>query len=826
MPTTDGPGAFGALLQQYRRAAGLSQEELAERARLSRRGISDLERGTRRAPHLSTARRLADALELPPANRAILLGAALPPAQPLLEPSIEAPPGLSAPPTSFIGRERELRALTALLPTTRLLTLMGPGGVGKSRLAMHLAAQIGRDGGVQLVELVALADPSLVPQAIALALGLPDQPGIPVVDTLVAALRPRRLLLVLDNCEHLAAACAAVIAALLRGCPEVSILATSRVTLAVAGETTWSVPGMELPDPNARQCAESVTQSEAVRLFVARARAVAPGFIVTDRTSLSIAEACRRLEGLPLAIELAAAWMRVLSPQDLSARLSENFALLVGGSRDAPERQLTLRATLDWSYQLLSGPEQSLLNRISVFSGGASLAAIEGVDTLGEDGAPPVLESLAHLVDASLVQRLATPSSDEPRFRLLEMVRDYAREQLDASGEAEHAYRRHADYYVAMAEDAETKFFRGPEGGQAAALLEAEHDNLRAALGWSLTAEPDAVTGLRLAGALWPFWMIRGHYAEGRHWLEQLLQAGGRSPAAARAKALHGIGQMARNLRDYGSATTALEESVRIARELGDRPNIAWRLEALADVALKQGDYARSTVLGGESLQSLRDLGDKVGIGWSLRSLGRMHQRRGDLDQAEPLYREALALLRACPDQLGVIWTLIELGELNEWQDRRPKAADAYGEALLLARQIGDRKGVATCLGGLGRVLPEPSMLEQALDVWRELGDRLATASTLRQVAVAAHGGGDTQRGLRLVRESVMLYRQLVDCRGLCRCADDLAVMLRGRASAEEIGHLLTVVATVRTELDGPLAPGARVELEQTLEAALDRVEA
>ena len=417
--------------------------------------------------------------------------------------------------TSFIGREREMAEVRRLLSTTRLLTLTGSGGCGKTRLALQVAADLVEAfaEGVWFVDLAPLSDPALVPQTVAATLRVREEPGRPILITLSEYLQPRHLLLVLDNCEHLVGACAELAQALLRACPHLQILATSREPLRIGGETTWRVPSLSLPDLLRLPLVESLAEYEAVRLFTDRAEVVLPGFLVTDQNALAVAQVCHRLDGIPLAIELAATRVKVLPVHQIAARLDDRFRLLTGGSRTALPRQQTLRAVMDWSYILLSEKERTLLRRLSVFAGGWTLDAAEAVCSGNRIETVEVLDLLAQLVDRSLV---AVDREDaEARYRLLDTVRQYAREKLQDSGEETEVHGRHREWFLDLAERTEPELL-GPEQGVWLARLEAEHDNLRAALTWSQQEEEGGEAGLRLAGALGRFWWMRGHLTEGR----------------------------------------------------------------------------------------------------------------------------------------------------------------------------------------------------------------------------------------------------------------------------------------------------------------------
>ena len=430
--------------------------------------------------------------------------------------------------TSFVGREREIEEATRLLGSAPLLTLTGPGGVGKTRMALELAANLldGYDDGAWAVELGSIADPDLIANTIASTFGVGEEPGRPLLSAVAEHLRGRRLLLILDDCEHVLAAAARAADTIMRADPGVRIIATSREPLGISGEVLFPVPSLAVPNPDRVLTGDPIGQYDALRLFAERCAAAQPSFRVTDSNVASIAQLCRRLDGIPLALELAAARSRVLSVEQIAARLDDRFNLLTGGSRIAVPRHQTLRATIDWSYDLLTQPERAVLRRLSTFAGGSSIEAAEAVCAGDPVESFEVLDLLARLVDRSLV--VPEPSADETRFTMLETVREYARERLVESGEADDVRRRHRDWYLALVEEAEPAFFRGPEPGYWLERLDREHDNLRAALAWSEEGADDAEAGLRLAAGLWRFWEIRGFLQEGRGWLERMLRSSAR----------------------------------------------------------------------------------------------------------------------------------------------------------------------------------------------------------------------------------------------------------------------------------------------------------
>jgi predicted ATPase len=580
---------------------------------------------------------------------------------------------LPLPLTSFVGREQEVAELR------RLLTLTGPGGVGKTRLALELATSVGDAfaDGVVLVELGALVDPELVPETVASAVGLAEQARRPLTTALLEFLRDRELLLILDNCEHLVQACAELAAALLGAAPGLRVLATSREPLAVVGETAWPVPSLSLPEGGAIGCADAIRRSDAVRLFIARARAVQADFRLDDRAAPFVAAICRRLDGLPLAIELAAARMRVLSVEDIAARLDDRFRLLTTGSRVAPPRQQTLRATVQWSYDLLSPPERTLLERLSVFAGSWTLEAAEAVCAGDGIGAEQVLDVLGQLVDKSLV--LPLPSEAGPRrYRLQDSVRLFAQERLADRGELADMARRHARFFLELAEDAAAELV-GPAEPELLARLEAEHDNLRAALRHLLATGSDQ-DAQRLGGALGLFWFLSSSLSEGRAWLEEVLalpEADGPTPARARclfaaaniamaqgdcadamprateslrlwrtlrderqaAASLTLVGQLTRMLGDYPGAEAVLRDAVRAAHATGNVTYEALALIALADMATWQGKPGAALRLAEEGLARATDTGRARMIVHALRALADAHFEQGDPDAAWPMPR-------------------------------------------------------------------------------------------------------------------------------------------------------------------------------------------
>jgi predicted ATPase/class 3 adenylate cyclase len=562
--------------------------------------------------------------------------------------------------TSFVGRERELAAVQQLLLGERLVTLTGAGGVGKTRLALRLAADRldSIADGVWLVDLAPLADANLVPQAVAAALGVREQPERPLVQTLADALRDRHLLLLLDNCEHLVAACAALADSLLRACPWLRVLATSREPLGITGEAIWRVPPLASPEPDRLPSLESLVQYEAVRLLLDRAELAAPSFAITEQNAAAVAQVCQQLDGLPLALELAAARVKVLSMEQLAARLSDRFRLLTGGSRSALPRQQTLRALVDWSYDLLTEPEQVLFRRLAVFAGGCTLEAAEAV--CAGDGVQPgeVLEHLARLVDKSLVIAEPSPGS-QVRYRLPETIRQYSAEKLGEAGEGATLRGRHRDWCLALAE----RTGPGVLDPQRLAWLEREYDNLRAALRSSIDSG-QAEPGLRLAAGLCDFWYARGYSSEGCAWLAELLALPATTTAAmACARALEWAGRLAYLQGD----------------EL-DRQRIAKSLVALGHGALRRGDALRARLLFNESLGLARDAGDHLAIALCLEGLASVAVKA----QPERAVRLAGAA-EAVRNQLRARLPDTDREQMGRWLAAARRALGGGGYAAALA---------------------------------------------------------------------------------------------------------------------------------------------
>jgi non-specific serine/threonine protein kinase len=662
--------------------------------------------------------------------------------------------------TSFIGREREHVAVEGLLARAPLVTLIGVGGCGKTRLALQVAADLleGYPDGIWLVELAAVGaiasgDTPLVLQAVATALNLREESGRSLMETLIDTLASRRLLLVLDNCEHLVAACAELAAVLLRRCPRLQILATSREHLAIRGETSYRVPSLSLPEPDHHSRTAAPADYEAVRLFVERARAVHPAFTLSAENVGTVVQVCARLAGIPLAIELAAAAAARLPVATIAARLEQSIGVLTGGPRDVLPRHRTLRAALDWSWTLLSEQEQALLRRLSVFAGGWRLGAAVAVctgDGIADWAVPDLLDGLAN-------KSLAAPDErdDGGRRGLLETVRQYADERLAEAGEQATTRDRHLDWCVALAGEAEEQL-KGPGQGAWLARLDREHDNLRAALGWA-RARARGTLELRLAGALWRFWLTRGYLSEGRGWLEGALSGGTEAPSSVRANALTGAGVLAGQQGDHGQAAAFFEEALMLRRALGDTRLVANALHNLAQLTKMRQDYGRAVTLHEEALALYRARDDKPGIALSLAGLGNIALRQGDNKRAAVLHEEALTLYRVLGDTQWIAGSLGNLGNVAHNQGDYARATSLHEEALTLQRTLGDKIGITRSLHNLGLAAyaradygRTTTLLTEALPLCGELGDRELLADGLELAALVASARRHHRKAARL----------------------------------------------------------------------------
>jgi predicted ATPase/transcriptional regulator with XRE-family HTH domain len=846
---------FGDLLKYLRRRARLTQRELSIAVGYSEAQISRLEQN-QRSPDLAAVAALfvpALRLEEEPEVVARLMelaaavsGKSLPQSGSVtitqavthdITAALETPQGL--PPnnlpvqlTSFIGREKEITELRQRLtpdPGTagveegdrnyaaRLVTLTGPGGTGKTRLSLQVAGELldAFPDGVWLVELASLADPALVPQTVAVALGLREEVGRPVLDTLIDYVRTRTTLLILDNCEHLVEACARLAETLLRRCPNVYILASSRETMSVLGEMTYHVPPLSFPPLRAN--VHSLHEYESVRLFVDRAAAALPGFSVTTDNASAITQICHQLQGIPLAIELAAARARVLRVEEVAARLTDAFRLLTGGSRTALPRQQTLRATIDWSYNLLSEAERVILRRLSVFAGGWALDAAEEVGGDHFD----VLDALVQLVNKSLVI-VERKQGKATRYYLLETVRQYAHEKLIQADEANPIRDRHLAYCLKLAEQAEREL-TGPSQVAWMNRLEVELDNLRAALEWSLESNVEA--GLRLASALVGFWEAYGYISDGDASLSQLLK---QQPEVSRrtlahAKAICAQCLLASYRGDFARAHVLGEEALALHRELGDRRGEAFSLFNLSWALCLQDDYAKGQPLALESLALYRELGDKLGIADVLGALGTFAGNSLHYSEARAYLEEGLAIYRELGHLARVGSRLSELGVLALRMGDFDRARPWLEEGLAIQRSMGERSTtfILLSLGELafhqGDDEQARAYLEASLSLSRETGQHLFGLWAFVRLGYLALRQGEAARAQALFAESQQQFNAAGSKIGVVFALEGFASLAAMQGQPERAVRLLGWADAAREAIGDFRPPVEQADVDRDL---------
>ena len=853
---------LGRVLRQYRQRLGVSQEALADRVDpcLSVTTIRNIERGRTR-PYHQTLLSLCLALQLTAEEQTAVLGAwraaagevpspapqAGAAAAPAVAPALVAapsPPGVAALPASLtplVGREQELAMVRELLlqPETRLLSLAGIAGIGKTRLALALATAVtpAFPDGVWFVELAALPDPDLVHGAIASTLGLREEPGRSILVTLVDHLRTMIGLVLLDNCEHLIGSCATLAAAVLRDCPAVRILVTSREPLEVAGETIYRVPSLAAPDLAHPPPPEQLADYASVQLFLQRAQSRRSDFLLTARNARSVAEICARLDGIPLAIELAAARVGVLPVAGIAQRLDDRFRLLIKGARTALPRQQTLRAALDWSWDLLEPAEQRLLARLAVFAGGCTLAAAQAVcadAALDEWG---LLDALDALADKSLLSvDEQADATGEARYRMLETVRQYGQERLAEREEAAAMRDRHLQWYAALAEQADHAL-EGWEQTQGLARLEHEHDNLRTALGWSIsvpTGDPASrwETGARLAGALWRFWRTRSYLSEGRHWLT-LVRARGDLPPALHAKVLLGIGFLCYYQGDFPSAVENATASLALYRVLDQKAGIANTQIILSLIAELQDEYGKARTLVEEGLALFRDLGDTRGVSTALYILGQVERDQGHHERASRYFTESCTLARSLGDSWGMLValtrhsvTMMEYGDFDQ-------ATSLANESLVLSRDVlKDTWSMAWALCNLAQIAAwqgqserATALAEESLALSRKIGAQWGTAIATGTMALLALEHGHYAEAVCLYQECLVYHRDVSNKWRVAECLEALARATVATATAEavsglaEAARLFGGAEALRAMIGAPRPPIAQPAFDQAVEA-------
>lgn len=729
-----------------------------------------------------------------------ILHPALPTEFPSLKSLDYLPTNLPRQMTSFIGRQREMEEVKRLLKTTPLLTLLGIGGVGKTRLSVQVGADLldHYKDGVWLVELAALTEPDLVTQAIASTLNAREEASRPLLQTLTESLRDKQLLLLLDNCEHLINACARVADTLLKSCPHLTILATSRGRLGISGEHAWRIPSLLAPAPEDTALVDQETigqeaadpilrllEYDAPRLFVERARQQSQDFTLYSGNVASVAHLCRQLDGIPLAIELAAARTRSLSVEEINSKLDNRFRLLTGGSRAALPRQQTLRALIDWSYDLLNDQEKTLLACLSVFAGGLTPDAAEQVCAGEEIEDWEVVNILAGLVDKSLVAH--EEQEGHTRYRLLETVRQYAAEKLQAHAGKQDVQRKHQDYYLTLAKEADAQL----TGSQQAAWLdqlEKEHDNLCAALNWQAND-----SSLCLAASLWRFWEIRGYFSEGREQLTRLMAQPGCEQATTEwADALRGVGALAWAQGDYRTAQDNYRQSLELSEKLGYQAGIARALSGVGDIAYAEQNAEAARALHLRCLQIQQENGDEHGMGITLNSLGNIASHlQQDYENARHYFEDSLRLLNKCGDKRYAAMTLSNL-------------------SLIASRQGHDEN--ARVLG------------TQCLAIYRQLGDKLRMAVELNNIAEAASRMGDYADARRMYAESLRLFQRLGGCQYIPYILENLSYLNAALEQWPQMVRLMGAAEAQREIVHVPLPPSDAQETEAQLAVARSHV--
>ena len=820
-------GKLGKRLQDYRHSIGLTQQDLADQTGVSARTIRNLELGATQRPHPATTRRLLRAMCLDETPQRVVEAG-------VVENNYRRPAHVSSPRhsydlpvqrTTLLGRENEVASLVALVqrPSNRMLTLTGPGGVGKTRVAIKVAEVVKEKNlfadGVAFVDLSPLRDASLVASTIASCLRLEGGGPQSSRDIVLDYLREKHLLLILDNYEHVLSS-AAVLTDLLDTAPDVKVVVTSREPLHLGEEREYPVPPLLSTLPRRALDRASIAGDEGVQLFIERAQAIRPDFALTDANAATIAAICTRLDGLPLAIELAAGRVKVLPPDALLARLDKGLPLLTGGAQDAPERLQTMQRAIAWSYDLLDEAQRTLFRQLSVFSGGCTLDAIESVCVQPSDRDIDVLERLASLVDKSLVRQVEQ-CDNMPRFVLLKTIHEYANDQLDGSADNVITRDHHARYYLLWANKM-IEELEGPDRHLWLARLEREHDNLRAALWWLQKTDAHDV-GLELAITLFKFWYHRGYLNEGRYWLESFL-AHAPSADAVRAQASNALGVLAANQGDYAHATLWLQSALGLYRALGNTARIASMLNNLGCAAMEQGFYNQAQNFFEESLALKQDLNNPRSLACVLGNLGSLSSKQGEYTSARAQLDGSLLLARQSADEEAASDALVDLGLVSYGQGEYARARKELEDGLATAQAIDYQRVIPQALGGLGRLASvsgdhaaAATLCTEAVAISSTVGDMEVSSRALQDLAVVLRDQGANCQARDVYLQALSRSKASGLKASIAACLEGLGVLVAADGDGEGAARLWGAADALRITLQASRSPIERVAYDASV---------